>query len=112
MKTILDKMPKRLLQIMIGHGLTFGIGCDEYGVYLDLNTGMKSHAYLYYENNKYILRMRYEAQEVVETLGDVRWLVTQCKYGRDYMNSAWNIPYKEGFGEFSDEPLDYLEFKD
>ena len=111
---ILDKMPKRLIELMLNQGLAFKIGRSEYGIYLDLNTGMKSHLHLYYEGESYtnagtyIARMRYDEEQVVNDLSDVLYCIKSCKHGRDFMHQGWEVPLNEGFGEFSDEPLDFL----
>jgi len=100
---ILDKMPKNLIEIMLKEGLTFSISQSELGVYLDLNTGMKSHAHLYYENSKYVLHMRYASSPKVETLYDLGYWICSCLCGRDFMNSAWaSVVDNKGFGS-SDE---------
>lgn len=100
---ILDNMPQALIEIMLKEGLTFSISQNTCGVYLDLNTGMKSHAHLYYEEDKYILRMRYENEATVETLGDIAYWIRDCMQGRDFMNGAWaSVVDNKGFGE-SDE---------
>jgi len=106
---ILDKMPKRLIELMLGQGLIFSLGSsNKHGMYLDLNTGMKSDLRLYYESGEYIARMRYGEEMVICDFNDLRYAISQCKHGRDYMNTAWVIPLVDGFGEFGDEPLDYL----
>lgn len=105
---ILDKMPKPLIALMLKEGLTFSIarGADVDGIYLDLNTGMKSHAHLYYENDKYILRMRYGTEGVVETLGDVAYWIHDCMQGRDFMNGAWDsVVANRSFGELDEVEL-------
>lgn len=96
---ILDKMPKKLIEIMLKEGLTFSISQSELGFYLDLNTGMKSHAHLYYENSKYVLRMRYGEEAEVGTLHDIGYWVRNCLQGRDFMKSAWAfVVDNKGFG--------------
>lgn len=105
---ILDKMPKQLIELMLKEGLTFSIteGADAQGIYLDLNTEMKSHAHLYYEDNKYILRMRYGNERVVETLGDVSYWIRNCMQGRCFMNGAWaSVLDNKGFGKLDDVDL-------
>jgi len=100
---ILDKMPKKMIEIMLKEGLTFSISQSELGVYLDLNTGMKSYAHLYYENSKYVLRMRYEEEAEVDTLHDIGYWVRNCLCGIDFMNGAWaSVVDNKGFGS-SDE---------
>jgi len=101
---ILDKMPNNLIGLMLKEGLIFSIAQNARGTYLDLNTSMKSHAYLYYENDKYILRMRYENEAVVETLEDIAYWIKHCLQGREYMNGSWMSIVDKGFGpiEFSE----------
>lgn len=89
-KNILDKMPKVLITHMLKQGLIFSIGSDEFDrVYLDLNTAMKSHAWMYYENEEYVIRMRYGESMIVKTMGDVASCIQSCTHNREFMNGAW-----------------------
>ena len=103
---ILDNMPKPLIELMLKEGLIFSISQNTDGIYLDLNTGMKSHAYLYYEDTGYILRMRYGAKCVVETLGDIAYWIRDCMQGRDFMNGARaSVVANRSFGELDEVEL-------
>ena len=102
---ILDKMPKNLIQSMLKEGLVFHLGSNNEGIYLDLQTGMKSHAYLYYENDKYLLRMRYNNEATVETLEDIAYWIKDCLQGRDFMNGSWAGIVDKGFGELDEVEL-------
>jgi hypothetical protein len=106
---ILDKLPKRLIGLMTGQGIDCTISMDTlHRTYLDLNTMAKSYAHLYHEDGRYIVRMRYDDEEKVQDLNDVLYCVKGCIHGRDFMHQGWVDILKEGFGEFSDEPLDFL----
>ena len=68
-------------------------------VIYDLNTGMKSHCHLRWDNekNSIVADMRYDKSEYIDTYSDVLWAVKSCLQGRDYMGSAWeSLLLKEG----------------
>ena len=68
-------------------------------VIYDLNTGMKSHCHLMWDNgaNSVVAYMRYDESRYVDDYSDVLWAVKSCLQGRDYMSSAWeSLLLKEG----------------
>jgi hypothetical protein len=56
----------------------------------DLNTGMKSHAWLYQKDDDIRMAMRYDRDVVIESYSDVIAEVRGCMCGRDYLSSDWS----------------------
>lgn len=85
--------PEQLgLENLINAGGEISIKKDFLGdVFLDLNTGMKSHMYLYYEDGEWIARMRYDYSEPVQSWEEILDLAKECLHGRKYMHAAWKI---------------------
>ena len=67
-------------------------------VYVDLNTNMKSHIYLYeYEGSVYA-DMRYEQGVKIESLVDLLYCAKDAICGRDFMSYNWqDLLEKEGY---------------
>lgn len=57
--------------------------------YADLKFGAKSHGYLYDEDSKLVLKMRYDKTAEVEEFLDLCWLFKSALCGRDYGNPDW-----------------------
>jgi len=109
---ILNRMPVLLINLMVQRGLMFSIQKDytTNEAYLDMNTGMKSHAHLYYTNGEFKMRMRYGEEHKIETLGCVVYAVKSCLHGRDFMNSAWGeILDEHGLGEDDNALIDAVD---
>jgi hypothetical protein len=71
--------------------------------YIDLQTGMKSHLHIYFEEGKYIAKMRYNEQTELADFSDLVFAIRRCTHGRDYMSSQIMSVYSNGFGELDDE---------
>jgi hypothetical protein len=103
MDNILGKLPLRLSNLLVSEGIDVTIANSSRGVYLDLNTDMKSHLYLYYENSRYVAACRYNEEFTVETLGDLHQVILNCY--TNFMNPNWQHLYDEGFGILSSEGI-------
>lgn len=96
--SILENIPTKLIEIC---NVNVTLCRDSEQWYIDFNTGMKSHLYLYYSNNQYIAKCRYGVEKVIETFEDFHGVLVDCEYDRGFMNADWTTIYQEGFGEFS-----------
>jgi len=67
---------------------------DSSGEYFwDLQSGMKSHMHLYLNKEggfTHKIKLRYDQQEYVEDLWDVKRVARIAMQGRDYANYAWH----------------------
>lgn len=67
-------------------------------VYVDLNTNMKSHIYLYEHEGGVYADMRYEKGVKIESLSDLLYCATDAICGRDFMSYNWQVLLeKEGY---------------
>jgi len=90
MDSILNNLPANLCKYLISQGLELSFSRDaEQRVYLNLNTGMKSHCWLYFEDGSYVCRMRYDEVQEVKTLSDILYCIKNCKHRKDFMHSVW-----------------------
>ena len=78
----------------------------ERNIYLDLNTGMKSQAHLYINEDSCTLKGRYDTEVTIpfeeDWEGEFKYefysFIAYCKNRRDYAASGWwTILEKEGF---------------
>ena len=73
---------------------------NEKRVYVDLNTNMKSHIYLYEHECSVYADMRYEQGVKIESLSDLLYCATDAICGRDFMSYNWQVLLeKEGYIE-------------
>ena len=96
---ILEKLPTKFIQEFITKGghITIAVDCDKVP-YLDLNTGMKSHLHLYYEEvTGYIAKARYDTAYCIETFYDLHKAILECDCGRSFISGSIEKIYKEGF---------------
>lgn len=91
---IYDKFPMKFVRWAVDNGMNLTLEKD----YIDLNTGMKSHCHLYYEDGIYIAKMRYDDEKVIETFFDLYMAVKECEHGREFMSSSIEKLYNHGFG--------------
>ncbi len=68
-------------------------------IYYDLQSGMKSHMYLYLDptggyNHK--IKLRYNEEKLVEDLWDVLHVARYAMHGRDYASYLWH-DFMKGF---------------
>lgn len=109
---ILHKFPIRLVDLLVSERMRIEIYSDSFGPYIQLNEHWESpeaDVRLYYDiEGQYILRRgtRKRIPQVIHTLGDIRkqMLLTPL----EYVNFGWENILEDGFGEFTDEPLDYV----
>jgi hypothetical protein len=96
---ILDKLPINIIREMLtqGHEVTLESLNSENKVYLNLNTGMKSHLHLYYEDNKYIAKLRYDQEFVIEDPSDLYKAIRSAEHDRGFMQDSITYFYKNGF---------------
>ena len=71
-------------------------------IYYDLNTGMKSHAYLYVDGDVVTVKMRYDREVSLsidehrdDLLEQIAIIVSDCGHGRDYANPGWLTLFEE-----------------
>jgi|GEM_PF-5218105 len=85
-------IPKIIEELVMG-GIEITIEKhDDSNYRYNLNTGTKSHLHLVpLGDNKFKAFMRYDKEEelVDPTMEDLCWLVKDCMYGRDFVNSWW-----------------------
>lgn len=100
MNNIFAKFPTRVVEeLIINCGLELTICNDSKGVYIDLNTGMKSQCHLHYntETGKYFVNVRYDGDIVLDCWNDLHYIVIRCEQGRGFMSSKIEKFYREGF---------------
>ena len=100
---IYDKFPLVFVRWAVEHGMHLELNKD----YIDLCTGMKSHCHLYYENGKYIAKMRYDKEKVIECFNDLHSAVQDCECYKGFMSGSIAYLYENGFPS----ELEWEEFK-
>lgn len=65
-------------------------------LWFNMNTGMKSHLHLTYNEKEGFAeyRGRYDATGVITSMDDLESVVRGCNYGRGFCNSAWYVILK------------------
>jgi hypothetical protein len=83
-----------LLKELVDCGIEPILRKDISGEYFwDLQSGMKSHMHLYLNEEggfTHKIKLRYNEEEYVEYLGDVKWVARKAMQGRNYANYAWH----------------------
>lgn len=93
-------MKDKIIEYFVDKGIEITIGKHEdYGIYYDLNTGMKSHAHMVFVGmDDYIkVYMRYGEHDSVdlmnktleESIEDLCHIIKGCLHGRDFISSNW-----------------------
>lgn len=81
-----------MIESLVKENIEITIKYDEENlqVYYDLNTGMKSHLHVWYNqsNASCVYHGRY-ATGLVADYEHLLWCVKSCLSGRDFMNSYW-----------------------
>lgn len=98
---IYDKFPMKFVKWATENGMTLSLHKD----YIDIETGMKSHLHLHYEDGVYVAKMRYGESKVIDNFFDLYLSVRNCEHGRDFMGSNIANLYENGFGELDWEPF-------
>lgn len=88
-----------IIEYFVNKGIHITIDkSEDYGIYYDLNTGMKSHAHMVFHANFIKIYMRYGEHNSVditdkssldEVIEEICYIVKGCMYGRDFLNGAW-----------------------
>jgi len=99
LNNIFAKFPTRVVEELVLLGVEITVRNDSNGIYIDLNTGMKSHCHLHYntETEKYFVNVRYDGDIVLDCWNDLHYAVMRCEQGRGFMSSAVEKFYKLGF---------------
>ena len=103
MQNILDKLPIKLINLLMNECIDVTISNSTRGIYLDLSTDMKSHAHMFYEDGCYVVACRYNEEFTVKTFEDLHQVITNCY--TNFMNPNWKRLYNEGFGVLSNEEI-------
>lgn len=93
-------MKDQIIEYLVNKGIDITISkSKDYGIYYDLNTGMKSHAHMVFVGMDDCIKiyMRYGEQDSVdlidktldEAIEDLCYIVKGCLHGRDFMSSNW-----------------------
>ena len=82
---------KDLLKELMRQGLRIEMFMENGQVWYDLNTGMKSHLHIRYDNiaEEVCYRGRYEVTGTIDDMQDLLWAVRRCDHGRGFANSVW-----------------------
>ena len=104
--SILDKLPVSFIKEFVTRGGELSFEIDRYNVpYMNLNTGMKSHLHIYYEEDGfYYACTRYDSPVKLTYFFDLHDVIRRCECGKEFMNSAITTFYCDGFvetGKFS-----------
>ena len=91
--SIIHHLPIKFIEWWTNNVGALEIGKD----YIDVNTGMKSHLYIKYNDGKYFAHMRYNTVNDIETFYDFYQSVRDCAHGRGFMNMNIEEFYKDGF---------------
>lgn len=71
---------------------------DKLGYALNLNLRAKSHMYLYSEDSKWFVDMRYDEKFEVNSLNDLLYCARHGMHGRDYVDEMWlKLMEKHGY---------------
>jgi len=96
-------MKDQIIDYLVNEGIEITISKDMkpdgYGVYYDLNTQMKSHAYLVFSEDIFKIYKRYDEvstppsytdmSNIEDVIDFICWEVKDCMYGRDFMSERW-----------------------
>lgn len=83
---------QQMLVDLMKQGLHINMFMEEGTLWFDLNTGMKSHLHLKYNEKEGVAeyRGRYDATGVITDMDDLEITVRGCNHGRGFCNSAWH----------------------
>lgn len=110
MNNIFAKFPVKVVEELVMLGLELTICNNSNGIYIDLNTEMKSHCHLHYntETKKYFVNVRYTGDEVLDCWNDLHYIIIRCEQGKGFMSSKIEKFYKQGFNnDWEWDTIDY-----
>lgn len=86
-KSEFDDIIRQLLQ----SGIQITLRWDNDRIIHDLNTGMKSHLYIAWDESVEAIRCwgRYDHEATVDSFNGLLWEVKNCMHGRDFADAAW-----------------------
>lgn len=99
---ISDKLPIKFIKWCMDNDVPLTLEKD----YIDLDTGMKSHLHLYYEDGNYVAKMRYGEEVNILYFSCLHSAIRDCEHGRGFMASRIEKLYNEGFGD-----IEYDDFE-
>jgi hypothetical protein len=82
---------QQMLVDLMNQGLRIDMFIEQDTLWFDLNTGMKSHLHITYDEADQIakFRGRYDKQGVITDLDDLLMEVRGCDYGRGFASAQW-----------------------
>ena len=82
---------QEMLVDLMRKGLHIHMFMEKGLLWFDLNTGMKSHLHIKYNEDLQITeyRARYDATGVITDWDDLMIVVRECDHGRGFANIAW-----------------------
>ena len=85
-----DEFAEMLMEVVKG-GVEISMFYHKEGFWFNMNTGMKSHLFVTYDEEKEVCvyEGRYDVTGTIEDLDELLWAVRKCDYGRGFMNGAW-----------------------
>jgi hypothetical protein len=81
-----------LVKLIVTEGVTVTLSHSDGELLVDLNTGMKSHCYLYLQSdNRIRIDRRFNVSEVFDTISlrEICERVANCHHGRKFHNPEW-----------------------
>lgn len=81
----------KILSDLLNRGLEITLFAEDKVIWHNLNTGMKSHLYIRFEESKQciVYRARYDETGVITDWEDLMTVVRGCDYGRGFANHVW-----------------------
>ena len=82
---------QEMLVDLMRKGLRINMFMEEGVIWFDLNTGMKSHLHIKYDDARQTAeyRARYDTTGVITDWDDLMIVVRECDHGRGFANSTW-----------------------
>lgn len=90
----------KILSDLLNRGLEITMFAEDKVIWYNLNTGMKSHLHIRFEESKQciVYRARYDETGVITDWEDLMIVVRRCDHGRGFANHVWQDilknPYK------------------
>lgn len=81
--------------IRIGVQVTINYCHQTDEIWIDLNTGAKSHCHLYFEGHTIIAYRRYDRVDLVESLDHLVKMVHECAHRRSFFDTYWLKVFEE-----------------
>lgn len=86
-----------IASLVVDHGIqitlrkSFSLSAENVRMLYDLNTGMKSHLYIWYTDGQAHYSGRYDTQGTFDDWYELLCAVKGCMYGGNYGDSDWLI---------------------